>query len=42
LYHYNNDVVGLGVGGVHTCRKWEPMREWMDVRKAKDRANVHL
>ncbi|KAJ5166341.1 uncharacterized protein N7482_005122 [Penicillium canariense] len=34
VYHYNNDRVGLGVEQVHTCRKWEPMRKWMDIRKA--------
>ncbi|KAJ5116680.1 hypothetical protein N7456_001028 [Penicillium angulare] len=34
LYHYNDDPIGLGVGQVHTCRKWEPMRKWMDLRGA--------
>lgn len=42
LYHYNNETVGLGVGQVHTCRKWEPMRQWMDVRKQRDRQSKKL
>jgi hypothetical protein len=33
VYHYNNDIVGLGVGQAHTCRKWGPIREWMDARQ---------
>lgn len=41
LYHFNNDNVGLGVTRTHTCRKWEPIREWMDIRKASDRQNEH-
>jgi hypothetical protein len=34
VYHYNNDIVRLVVGQLHTCRKWAPIREWMDIRKA--------
>ncbi|KAJ5766228.1 uncharacterized protein N7511_003844 [Penicillium nucicola] len=36
LYFFGGERVGLGVGQAHTCRKWEPMREWMDVRKERD------
>jgi hypothetical protein len=42
LYHYNDDVIGLGVGQTHTCRRWEHMREWMDVRKERDHRSMKM
>jgi hypothetical protein len=39
LYNWNGVPVGLGIGQTHTCRKWEPMREWMDQR-AKISQNI--
>ncbi|KAJ5306795.1 hypothetical protein PENANT_c003G08188 [Penicillium antarcticum] len=36
LYFFGGDHIGLGVGQTHTCRKWGPMRKWMDVRKERD------
>ncbi|KAJ5219964.1 hypothetical protein N7468_009168 [Penicillium chermesinum] len=35
LYHHEGMSIGLGVGQTHTCRKWEPMRHWMDERKMR-------
>lgn len=35
LYNHPGVPIGLGVGQTHTCRKWEPIREWMDDRKRR-------
>jgi hypothetical protein len=40
LYHFEGVPIGIGVGQSHTCRKWEPMREWMDVRKDRQHKKV--
>ncbi|KAJ5582717.1 hypothetical protein N7535_001337 [Penicillium sp. DV-2018c] len=42
LYHYNDEIIGLGVGQTHTCRRWEPMREWMDLRKERDHQSMKM
>ncbi|KAE8375402.1 hypothetical protein BDV26DRAFT_299666 [Aspergillus bertholletiae] len=34
MYGWKGVPVLLGVGQTHTCRKWEPIREWMDARNA--------
>lgn len=32
MYGWKGVPVFLGVGQTHTCRRWESIREWMDVR----------
>lgn len=32
LYSWEGAPLGIGQGSVHTCRKWEPIREWVDAR----------
>ncbi|OGM49341.1 hypothetical protein ABOM_003616 [Aspergillus bombycis] len=32
MYGWEGVPVFLGVGQTHTCRKWEPIREWLDAR----------
>lgn len=36
LYRWDGFNIAFGRTGEHTCRKWEPVREWMDERKRKD------
>lgn len=35
LYSWAGIPIALGKAGTHTCRKWEPLMEWMDSRKAR-------
>lgn len=34
-YLYDGFPIALGRSGEHTCRKWQPIREWMDERGAR-------
>ena len=38
LYRWDGFNLAFGRTGEHTCRKWEPIREWMDERKRRDDA----
>lgn len=33
LYSWDKAPLGIGKGGEHTCRKWEPIRDWVDQRQ---------
>ena len=35
MYSWEGFNFALGRGGEHTCRKWEPIRVWMDERGEK-------
>lgn len=35
LYRFEGYPVALGKSGKHTCRKFEPIRQWMDKRAKK-------
>ncbi|KAK4496645.1 hypothetical protein PRZ48_012627 [Zasmidium cellare] len=35
LYTWPDSPIALGRSGAHTCRKWEPIREWLDDRKVR-------
>ena len=32
IYHWEGFGFAVGKAGKHTCRKWEPIRKWMDER----------
>ncbi|EME44804.1 hypothetical protein DOTSEDRAFT_80397 [Dothistroma septosporum NZE10] len=35
LYHWEGFGIALGRTGVHTCRKWENIRQWIDDRNTR-------
>jgi hypothetical protein len=35
LYFFKGFPVALGKSGKHTCRRFEPIRDWMDQRADK-------
>lgn len=39
LYSFQGYPLVLGRSGVHTCRKFEPIRKWMDVRGSDGKAH---
>lgn len=32
MYTWDGFNLALGRTGAHTCRKWQPIRDWMDER----------
>lgn len=39
LYNFEGYPLSLGKSGRHTCRKWAPIREWMDRRGSDGKAS---